>query len=198
MNESDIYRIVRQILREEIAPILMGKVVSTESSSRVTVRRITSEWPISNVRNIQPYGVSSRPPENMTTVVVPVGSDPTHLNMIGQFDEARPEVEEGEVCFYGPKGQMIWFTNDGSIRSGIKTAVSPAVLGDILETLLENVLKAFLDAPAIGTCAVGPVVLDPAIRAKLSEELRVRVKEASTNFLAQKQFVDRGGKENGA
>lgn len=191
MDDAEIIRMIRQTIREELAPILMGKVISTESPDRMTVQRYSNETPLDKLRNIQPYGLASRPPSDMTCLTIPIGGDPSHINVVGQFDSARPPIDGGEVCLYGPAGQQIWFGNDGMVRSGARGAANPAVLGDILQTMMQNILNAILNAPQIGISPVGPVMLDSSIRTALSQELSTRVNAPATNFLAQKHFVQR-------
>jgi len=57
---------------------------------------------------------------------------------------------------------------------------------------MDGILNAILNAAQIGQCAVGPVALDPGIRSQLASLQSEYVDTASTNFLGQKNFVERG------
>jgi hypothetical protein len=67
-------------------------------------------------------------------------------------------------------------------------------LGDVLKTLEENVLSAWINnSSMVAFDGMGlPCVLSPAVKTILTDEKSNRVESASTNFLGQKNFVDRG------
>jgi hypothetical protein len=156
VNENEIAKLIRQMVRQELAQVFMASVSSNDEQNRASIVRAPTDGPITNLRNVQPYGLVSKAPKNTDCVVTPVNGDITHLNLTGHFNS------------------------------------NPPVLGDVLQTFCTNVLNAFLNAAEIGSCAVGPVVLDPGIRTILNQELQNHVTTASTNFLSQNNFVDRG------
>jgi hypothetical protein len=190
---ADIVREIRQMIRQELAPILMGQIVSTEDQFRGTAQRFPSESPLQNLRRLQPYGLASRPKPGTECLVIPIGGDPTHLVVASDYDRDRPDVRDGETCLYGPDGkQQIWLGDDGKLRSGSRAAESPVVLGDVLQEFARELLGAILEAPELGTSATGPVFLSPAVRTKLKSLLTTYVNEAASNFLSRSQFVERG------
>jgi hypothetical protein len=192
VNENEIAKLIRQMVRQELAQVCMASVSSNDEQNRASIVRAPTDGPITNLRNVQPYGLVSKAPKNTDCVVTPVNGDITHLNLTGHFNSNPPAIEDGESALYGIGQQVIYMKADGSIHQGILGAASPAVLGDVLQTFCTNVLNAFLNAAEIGSCAVGPVVLDPGIRTILNQELQNHVTTASTNFLSQNNFVDRG------
>ena len=194
MNEADIIRLVRQVIRQEIAPIMMARVVSNESKNRSTLKRFESDAPFGNIRNIQPYGISSRAPKSTQALVIPVAGDITHQNMVGHFDEGRPSVADGESILYGADGQVVFMKTGGSIHQGSKTANEPVVLGNILKTTLNNILKAFIDNQnLLGYDSLGlPLFLSPVIVQALQDEIDNHLDDVDQNILSKKNFVERG------
>lgn len=135
MMESEILKLIKKTVREELAPILMGSVVANKDQMRSDIKRFSDEGPIRGLRNIQPFGLGSRPPSGTDCVVAPVNSDVTHLNILGHFDKDRPEIQDGETILYNAQGQQIYLEG-GKIHIGKKTTSNPAPVG--------NELKAFL------------------------------------------------------
>jgi phage gp45-like len=192
MESYELYPLVRQIVREEFAQAMMGRVLSTEGAGRATVRRFQGEPGIDNTRLIQPYGFTSRPKAQTEAMLLPVNGDATHLTCIGQFDGARPDVADGESCLYGPDGQVVFMKVGGEIHLGSKTSTEPAVLGNVLKAGLTAFVDAFLNAAQLGFGPTGPVFLDPGVRAALTAFISTYVTTASTNVVAKKIFVERG------
>lgn len=193
MNESDIRSIIRQALREELAPILMGLVTSNKDQSRTNVRRFATEGELIGLRSIQPFGVSSRAPVNTPTLVVPVDADSSHLVSVGNFDQSKPSLNDGETILYSASGQLIYLKSDGTIHQGKKTAASPVVLGDVMKNAYSDLITTLRDAPAVGIDSFGlPVYLAPALIPLLTQLITKYVTSAATNIVAQKNFVDRG------
>lgn len=92
-------------------------------------------------------------------------------------------------------GKKAHLVSDTRINIGKGGAVQPAqalVLGNVLKEFLGNVLDALLDAPQIGQSAMGPVFLDPGVRAELVEYKETYLDQASTNILSQLAFTERG------
>lgn len=116
MEDFEIRKIIKQVIREELTQIFMGKVTETTPAFRASARRFSSEPPIGDMRLIQPYGLASRPKPNMESLLVPVNGDATHINLVGQNDTARPACEEGEVALYGPNGQVLKYFNSGKVK----------------------------------------------------------------------------------
>jgi hypothetical protein len=192
VEDYELPALIRQIIREERAPILMGKVQSTDAKYRATAQRFSGENAIKNMRSLHPYGLASKPKAGMECLVVPILDDPTHLNVLAHHDSDRPEIEEGEACLYGPDGQVIYLKSGGSIHQGSQEADEPAVLGNVLKTFLGDLIDAFLNAAQVGIGPTGPVFLDPTIRTQLTQFKQTFLNQASSNILAQKIFVERG------
>jgi hypothetical protein len=193
MEPYEIHALVRQVIREELAPILMGKVGEINEKYRAKLKsRLSGETGLENLRTLHPYGLASKPKAETEVVILPLMGDPTNLNVLTQHDKDRPEIEQGEVALYGPDGQIIHFKNDGNIYQGSSEADEPVVLGNVLKTLLEALIDAFLNNPQVGQCAVGPVMLDPGVRTQLTQAKQTYLSQASSNILSQKNFVERG------
>jgi len=193
MEEYELIPLIRKAVKEELAPILMGKIVSTDSKYRAIAKRFSSENQLENLRILHPYGFASRPKAQTECVVLPIFNDPTHLNVLTQHDSNRPEIQDGEVCLYGPDGQVIYFKSGGEIHQGSQDASEPVVLGNVLKAFLEAVLNAFLQATEIVETPTGPGFLSPAIRTQLTQLMQQYLDQASSNILSQKNFVERGG-----
>lgn len=140
MTESEIIALVREILRQELAPILMGTVQKNDSQTRSTVQHFPSSSPVPNLRNIQPFGVSSRAPVGTAALTVPIDSNATHLNMVGHFDEGRPTGEDGETLLYNSFGQVIYL-KEGKIQIGSKAASENLVLGQVFKAFAAQFLE---------------------------------------------------------
>jgi hypothetical protein len=137
VNESEIIRLVRQIIKQELAPILMGVVTSNESQTQSTFQHFSSEAPIGPVRSIQPFGLSSRAPVGTSLLTIPVNADATHQNIVGHFDTAKPTGADGETLLYDAFGHVIYMS-ESQVSLGAKAATQNVVLGQILKTLFDN------------------------------------------------------------
>lgn len=188
MNRREIVDIVRQ----EFAQILMGQLVSSDTKYRAKASRFGQETPFERARMIQPFGHASRPTGGMESLLVPLNGDPTHLVVVGQNDTGRPALEAGEACLYGADGQLVFMKTGGQILIGSKAADEPAVLGNVTKSFLGSFLDAFLNAVQIGQDLIGPVFLDPDVRANLVALKLQYITNPATNIVAQKTFVERG------
>lgn len=150
MTETEIITLIKKTVRKELAQIMMCQITSTQDSNRASMQRFAAEAPSSNLRLIMPYGVASRPPNSMEAMIAPINSDPTHLNIIGQFDANRPTMNEGEVCLYGPQGQVVYFNNAGETHLGSETSNQPIILGTNLNTWATNLINAILSITYLG------------------------------------------------
>lgn len=143
MTESEIIKLVKETIKQTLAPILMGTIVSNEDVNRSTVKHFANSGPIPKARNIQPFGVASRAPAGTQGLIVPIAGDITHLNLVGHFDDGRPAVENGELCLYNQFGQQIYLES-GKIHIGKKTTSNPAPVGNELKSFLLD-LVAWLE-----------------------------------------------------
>jgi hypothetical protein len=71
-------------------------------------------------------------------------------------------------------------------------ATEPLVLGNVLVNLEQDLINAFINAPQIGQCAVGPVFLDPGLASTLTMLISKYLTTATTNILSQIGFTERG------
>lgn len=149
MTEADIRLLIRREIMEVLAPILMGKIISNESNNRSTMRRMPSEAPLANLRNIQPYGVSSRAPAGTSCLTIPVAGDPTHINIAGHFDESRPTTKDGECILYDANGHIIYLS-ESKMQFGSKSSANPMMLGDIVLKLLSDLLELIANHRHVG------------------------------------------------
>jgi len=206
MTPEEVISLVRMILRQEFAPILMASIVSTEDQFRCTTRRFAAEGSAPNRRQIKPFGVSSRAPKGTDVVMVPVNGDPTHMNICGEFDQNRPSLDEGETILYAADGHLIYLKNGKTIHVGGKTAASPLVLGDVLKSfatdLLDQVIaavSAVKDGPvAVTTTPGNPAPTYPALASSLDSVISALnairsqyVDEDTTNFVSGDNFTQR-------
>lgn len=149
--ESDIREIVRQVLIEELAPIMMGKIVSNKDGNRSTVQRTATDAKIPNARNIEPFGFRSRAPVGTQALLVPIDGNPSHVNVVGHFDESAPGINDGESVLYNQFGQLVYLSN-GKIQIGSKSASENLVLGQVFKTFMASLLQLIADHthPGIG------------------------------------------------
>lgn len=143
MNDSDLIKFIKQVVKEQLAAVLMAQVVANKDSNRSTVQRFASDSPIPNLRNIQPYGISSRAPKGTSCLTVPIASDPSHINMVGHFDEDRPTTADGETLLYNEFGQLIYLS-EGKIQIGSKAAAENLVLGQVFKAYEASLLDAII------------------------------------------------------
>lgn len=141
MEEYDVIRIVRQVLMNELPPIVMGIVQANSDGARTTVTRFYSEPPRSNLRSIAPYGFASKAPPGTQAFIVPAGGDQTNLNVVGHFDPNRPPLGDGEVALYDAYGHALYLSRN-KIQLGTEASSENLVLGQVLKTMLSALLDA--------------------------------------------------------
>lgn len=115
--------------------------------------------------------------------------------IVNSADEKIPAFAQGgHSVKYSRLNKKLYLGSNvkvGIARPSVEPT-EPLVLGAVLSTFLGNVLDAFLNAAAIGTSAMGPVVLDPGIRANLVSYKNIYLTQATTNILSQLGFTERG------
>jgi hypothetical protein len=144
MTEIELIRLIRMVIREELAPIAMSKIIGNADQMRTTFQRTATDSQFSNARNIQPFGLGSRAPVGTDALSVPIGGNATHVNIVGHFDSNRPTMEDGETVLYDAFGHVIYLS-ESKVQLGSKTAQHPVPLGDVLQTFLNNFLTAILN-----------------------------------------------------
>lgn len=193
MTESEVVTLVRKLLRQEIAPIMMALTAKNEDALRTSVKRFETDSPINGLRNIQPYGFSSRAPVGVAALTIPIDSNPTHINVVGHFDEGKPQLNDGESALYGAAGQVIFCTAAGLIHQGTKTADEPVVLGNVMKECLKDLYADFLEKLPVAYDGFGlPCTLNPVVKSAMTDQKAKYVTSASTNIVGQKNFVERG------
>lgn len=117
------------------------------------------------------------------------------VGRLASLDEQIPEfAASGHMVAYANAGTKLYLGSDTKIGVGRPNVepTEPMVLGNVLNTFLQNFINAFLNAPQVGQCAVGPVFLDPSVRSNLTSYLSTYLTTASTNILSQIGYVERG------
>lgn len=119
MTESEIMALVKRMVKYEMAQMMLGTVTKTTDSYNGSAQRFSTDGEIPNMRIMSSYGLASRPPVGMTTVMAPVNGDPTHLMMLSNFDQGnRPILNSGESAVYGLTGQMVFMKANGDVVIG--------------------------------------------------------------------------------
>jgi phage gp45-like len=193
MEQWDLEKIIRNVIKQELAGLIMGTVTDSASSSRASAQRFPGENPVTNQRIISPFGLASRPSDGTQVMMGAINGDPTHLNILGCNDTARPGVNKGESILYGADGQVIYMKAGGSIHQGTKGATEPVVLGNVLKEFLTTLINQILNSPQIGFDAFGlPVAIDPQLAINLLNDRIQYLDTPSSNIVGQKNFVERG------
>jgi len=182
MTESDIMRLIKRMVRQELAQTLGGFITDTDDQYLCSLKRFDDDAEVQNIRLIRPYGFASRPFEDTPTIVHPVNGDPSHLLSLGDFDSGnRPGIDAGESAQYGSTGQVAYtsgtdyiigdyvqetgtflpfnraiFHEDGSYAFGFESSISANAAGEV-----------FLGSPS----ASSPAVLGDALTSFLSSVL---------------------------
>lgn len=112
-------------------------VDSSEPTQIAQVEMFADE--VVETEQLQPYGLTSNPPEDVGVGVVAVYDD-RHQDMsvlLGWFDGLfRPnDLEPGEVCFYSQFGQKIKFSKDGKITISDSSGSSIVLNNDSTTTI---------------------------------------------------------------
>lgn len=141
MTESEIRKLIRQVVQETIAPILLASVTKNENSLRTNFKYFASAGEIPDVRNIQPFGVSSRAPVGTNALVVPIDGNQTHLVIVGNHDADKPTTDDGETILYDAYGHVVYLSQT-KMQFGSKTSSENMVLGKVFKQFADNLLTA--------------------------------------------------------
>ncbi len=137
-----------------------------------------------------------QPTDLVVVAVADTGIDEAFV--IARFPTKRFPIplfaRTGHTVKYSRTGKKLYLGSDTkvSISRPNKEASQPLVLGTVLSSFAAAVLDALLNAAQIGTSAMGPVFLDPGVRAALVAAKQTYLTEASTNILSQIAFTERG------
>lgn len=141
MNESEIRRLIKDAIREELAPVLMAFVTANATQLRSSVKNFATAGEISNLRSIQPFGFGSRAPVQTPALVIPIAGDPTHLVIAGHFDANRPSHNNGETVLYDNFGHIVYLSST-KMQFGSKASAENMVLGQVFKTMMDTLLEA--------------------------------------------------------
>jgi hypothetical protein len=119
------------------------------------------------------------------------------LKTLNTPQEPLPKfMQGGHTVKYSRPGQKLYLGSDTKVGIGHagNEQSSPLVLGDVLINCVTDILNAFLtpSSGSIGQCALGPVVLDPAVTTALNNVMSKYVTTSSTNIISQIVFTERG------
>lgn len=183
MTEQEVIAIVKQTIREQLAPIILATITANKDNNRSSFQRSATDTPINNSRNIQPFGFSSRAPKGTTCLTVPIAGDPSHINIVGHFDEARPTTEDGESILYNAYGQLIYLSN-GKIQIGSKSAAENLVLGQIFKQYEKDLLDAIIAHRHVDSLGylTAPPVNDPDFTALKASPIEDELILSDENF----------------
>lgn len=210
MTEADLIKTIRQVVRREIAQMMLCTVTSTEDQYTGSMQRFANEGEIENLRQMKPFGLASRAPSGTTSIAAPIAGDPTHLIMLSEFDPGnRPDIDEGETALYAmPLKQTVYLDKQGNINVGSLDSDEPLVLGNVLQSfcdelmdIIKTALQAIVTGPvAITTTPGNPAPTNPVLISALNNALAQLavaksqyVDTTATNFLSLKNFTEKGG-----
>lgn len=191
--DSETARFIREEIKRQLN-VLMTGVAGDNDGLNETIENLYPDMPDIEDRPIaHPFGLASRAPSGTLSLTGRVGDHPGNRTILGHYDEDRPDdLGEGETVLYNESGERIYL-KDGEILIGSADSDEAMVLGNVLKDFLDGVLGDLLDAPIIGTCAVGPVVLSPALRLLLVAKRLQYLTLDATNILSQVAYTERGG-----
>ena len=140
MTNYEIKKMIRAVIREELSTMLMGTIQENASASRSSFKRFENESSIPNARSIQPFGFSSKAPAKTKCLVAPINGDATHQNIIGHFDEKKPDIEDGESAMYSEGGKQIKVSNDKIQIGSNQDETENLVLGQIFKKFASDLI----------------------------------------------------------
>lgn len=159
----EFLRMIKQMIRKEIAQMMLGNVTGTDDSYVGSQQRFATDSEIDNLRVCSPFGFVSRPPAGTPCVVAPINGDPSHLVILNQFDtETRPTIEDTESAMYGPAGQLLYLdaagdiiftsysTADGTIQGSFQGKITQS--GNIT---FQNTDGGFVQVQSGGAASIG-------------------------------------------
>ncbi len=186
-------RFIQEEIKRQINILLTGAAGETTATTE-TINSMFPGMPAITARPIMhPFGLASRATQGTPSVVGRGGDHFGARFTMGHLDPARPtDIGSGETVLYNEFGQRIYI-RDGEIQIGSESSENPMVLGDILQDFIRDLWELIQGSPQVGWSVVGPVWLDPAIRAGVELLIQQYVEEASTNIVSQLTFTERGG-----
>jgi hypothetical protein len=210
---------LRQLLKDKRLHFAMGLVEQLEiSPTRSSLRVLVNMYP--NVDGIGPphklvckvgfniiddeAGIFMLPQVNDLALVGLVDGDEEQAfvtDFCSSAEERIPlDAMDGSLVVKARKGKPLRLLSNIKVLiqkaifggSPNADATEPLVLGNVMKSFSDAWMNAILEAPQIGQCAVGPVFLDPDLAMSLAMIQNQYVDTASTNFLSQFAFTERG------
>lgn len=192
----------------QIGTIAQMEISPTRSSLRVLVNLQPDDhqlvakwtWPIIDDES----GVLMLPAINDLVTVGLVDGDEENAWILSHCSSAEErlaiECVDGSLVLKARKGKPTRVLSDtkvliqkGSFGGAARPdATEPLVLGNVLKQFETDLINAFINAPQIGQCAVGPVFLDPGLITTLNALIAQYLTTATTNILSQIGFTERG------
>jgi hypothetical protein len=149
MISPEAIREIRKIIKEELGKIIKASITANQDQMNVTVQRFATDSNIPGVQKVQPFGLSSRAPVGTPTVIVPIDSNPNHLNTMGELDPNRPNESDGETILYDAYGHLVYLS-ETKMQFGSKASAENMVLGQVFKTFMDNLLTALQAETHIG------------------------------------------------
>lgn len=111
--------------------------------------------------------------------------------MTSKTDPMPAKAKDGHMVLQAKKELHL---KGSKVAIGKKNSdpTEPLVLGNVLKTGLGALLDAVLNSAQIGVSAMGPVMLDPSIRAAWTQWKADYLNTPSTNIVSQVGFTERG------
>lgn len=139
MTDGELTRLIRRVIKQEITSIMMATVQSNESELYSTLTRFATDARNPNIRNIQPFGLSSRPPAGVESLLVPIDGNPTNMTTVGQHDANKPKLNDGETILYDQFGHVVYLS-ETKMQFGSKTSAENMVLGQVFKSFVQSLL----------------------------------------------------------
>lgn len=202
MNNGDLefWREAFSDLRQHIGigVVTQMEMVEDASELRVLVNLLPENREVVAVMSFADVYDVTFPEMNDLLVVAFVDGEPDGAHVIARFSSDEEPIpvlaRTGDSVKYARTGKKMFIGSDTKI--GIarpdKNPTQPLVLGTVMQAFMDAVLNAILNASQVGQSAMGPVFLDPALRASLVSIKSQYVDTAGTNFLSQIAFTERG------
>lgn len=114
-----------------------------------------------------------------------LSTDEDTISAFAQAGHTITNARAGKKNFIGSDTKV-------SIGRPDTEATEPAVLGQVLLDGLTALINCFLNAPQLGQCGVGPVVLDASVISLLQAFKQQYITLAASNVVSKVVFIDKG------
>lgn len=200
LNDRSLHFEVGVITQIEVSPTMktMRAMVELQPDGHPIVCKMT--WPAIDDES----GVIMFPVTKDMVLVGIAGGDEESAWIIARgssIEEKLPQdAMDGSLVLKARKGKPTRVLSDTKVliqkakfgAAPNADATEPLVLGTVLANFEKDLINAFINAPQIGQCAVGPVFLDPGLVTVLQNLIAQYITTATTNFLSQIGFTERG------